>query len=137
MKITLLKSTVCQPQRCGRAQCHAFSHAASFIAPPRRVAQAAHTTRDFTVTRALEEGTDPEQFEGLDPAEDAEIPGTYRDAMTSNTPLGKAIKEVCSELDNLAALEKETLTEADALLKKLGLKTSLFDVPEAKSKDNE
>lgn len=61
MKITLLKSTVCQPQRCGRAQCHAFSHAASFIAPPRRVAQAAHTTRDLTVTRALEEGTDPEQ----------------------------------------------------------------------------
>jgi hypothetical protein len=66
-----------------------------------------------------------------------QIPGTYRDAMTSNTPLGKAIKEACSELDTLAALEKETLTEADALLKKLGLKSSLFDEPEAKSKDNE
>jgi hypothetical protein len=57
--------------------------------------------------------------------------------MTSNTPLGKAIKEACSELDNLAALEKETLTEADALLKKLGLKSSIFDVPEAKSSDSE
>jgi hypothetical protein len=66
-----------------------------------------------------------------------QIPGTYRDAMTSNTPLGKAIKEACSELDNLAALEKETLTEADALLKKLGLKSSIFDVPEAKSSDSE
>ena len=60
-----------------------------------------------------------------------QIPGTYRDAMTSNTPLGKAIKEACSEIDNLAALERETLTEADALLKKLGLKGSIFDVPEA------
>lgn len=71
------------------------------------------------------------------PSLSMQIPGTYRDAMTSNTPLGKAIKEACSELDNLAALEKETLTEADALLKKLGLKSSLFDVPEAKSNDNE
>lgn len=66
-----------------------------------------------------------------------QIPGTYRDAMTSNTPLGKAIKEACSEIDNLAALEKETLTEADALLKKLGLKGSIFDVPEAVSDDDE
>lgn len=66
-----------------------------------------------------------------------QIPGTYRDAMTSNTPLGKAIKEACGELDNLAALEKETLTEADALLKKLGLKSSLFDVPVAESDDDE
>lgn len=58
-----------------------------------------------------------------------QIPGNYRDAMTSNTPLGKAVKEACAELDTLAALERETLSEADALLKKLGLKTSIFDVP--------
>lgn len=51
------------------------------------------------------------------------------DAMTSSTPLGKAVKEACAELDNLAALERETLSEADALLKKLGIKTSIFDAP--------
>lgn len=61
MNITTLKSTVCQPQRCGRAQCQAISHAASFIAPPRRVAQAAHTIRNSAVTKALEDETDPEQ----------------------------------------------------------------------------
>jgi len=61
MNITILRSTICQPQCCGRAQSHAISHAANFIAPPRRVAQAAHTTRNFTVTKALEDGTGPEQ----------------------------------------------------------------------------
>jgi hypothetical protein len=49
--------------------------------------------------------------------------------MSSNTPLGKAVKEACKELDTLAALERETLNEADALLKKLGIKSSIFDVP--------
>lgn len=57
-----------------------------------------------------------------------QIPGTYRDAMSSNTQLGKAIKDACNELDILGKLENETLTEADALLKKLGYKGSLFDV---------
>ena len=47
--------------------------------------------------------------------------------MTSNTQLGKAVRDAVSELDALAALERETLVEADALLKKLGLKSSLFD----------
>jgi len=61
MNITILRSTVCQPQRCGHAPCHAISHAASFIAPPRRVAQASHKTRNFAVTKAIEDGTGPEQ----------------------------------------------------------------------------
>ena len=56
--------------------------------------------------------------------------------MSSNTPLGKAIKEVCSELDTLGELERETLEEADALLKKLGLKTSIFDVPKVDDNEN-
>ena len=47
--------------------------------------------------------------------------------MTSNTQLGKAVRDAVRELDALAALERETLVEADALLKKLGLKSSLFD----------
>ena len=57
--------------------------------------------------------------------------------MTSNTPLGKAVKDACNELDTLVALERETLTEADALLKKLGIKTSLFDVPAAETSSTE
>jgi hypothetical protein len=61
MKITLVRSGVCQPQRCALAHCNAISPAASFIVSPRRVAQAVQTTRRCTITRAVEEGTDPEE----------------------------------------------------------------------------
>jgi hypothetical protein len=47
--------------------------------------------------------------------------------MSSNTPLGKAVKDACAELDTLAGLERETLEEAEKLLKQLGYKGSLFD----------
>ena len=42
--------------------------------------------------------------QGLLPEEDAQIPGGYRDAMSSNTPLGKAVRGVCEELDTLGGL---------------------------------
>lgn len=45
-----------------------------------------------------------EESEGLLPEEDPEIPGTYRDAMTTNTQLGKAVKGACDELDTLGEL---------------------------------
>ena len=57
--------------------------------------------------------------------------------MTSNTPLGKAVKDACAELDTLAALERRTLNEADALLKKLSLKSSIFDVPAGSGSEEE
>ena len=56
-----------------------------------------------------------------------QIPGTYRDAMSGNTQLGKAVRDACEELDTLAALEMETLNEAEQLLKKVGFKGSLFN----------
>jgi hypothetical protein len=65
-------------------------------------------------------------FEGLAPEEDAEVPGGYTEAMSASTRLGKAIRSACDELDTLAALEDQTLREADALLGKLGVKGSLF-----------
>lgn len=45
-----------------------------------------------------------EEQEGLLPEEDVQIPGGYRDAMSSNTALGKAVKGVCDELDTLGGL---------------------------------
>lgn len=45
-----------------------------------------------------------QEVEGLLPEEDPEIPGTYKDAMSSNTQLGKAVKEACDELDTLGTL---------------------------------
>jgi len=48
--------------------------------------------------------------------------------MSSNTPLGKAVRDTCSELEALAALERETLQEAEDLLKNVGFKGSLFEV---------
>jgi len=56
-----------------------------------------------------------------------QIPGTYRDAMSRNTQLGKAVRDACEELDTLSALEMETLNEAEQLLKKVGFKGSLFN----------
>ena len=37
------------------------------------------------------------------------MPGTYRDAMTTNTPLGKAVKGACDELDALGSLVRRLL----------------------------
>ncbi|KAL4442521.1 hypothetical protein ABPG77_005105 [Micractinium sp. CCAP 211/92] len=71
-----------------------------------------------------------EESEGLLPEEDKEIPGTYRDAMTTNTPLGKAVKGACDELDTLGELERQTLEQAEDLLKQLGFKGSLFAAPQ-------
>ena len=67
------------------------------------------------------------QFEGLLPGEDTQIPGTYHDAMSGSTPLGKAVRSTCDELDALAALEQQTLADAEQLLKSMGWRGSLFD----------
>ena len=58
-----------------------------------------------------------------------QVPGGYRDAMSGNTPLGKAVRGACDELDALGALELDTLTQAEALLKSVGYKGSLFTAP--------
>lgn len=42
--------------------------------------------------------------EGLLPEEDAQVPGGYREAMSSKTPLGKAVSGACEELDTLGSL---------------------------------
>ncbi|KAI7838438.1 hypothetical protein COHA_007701 [Chlorella ohadii] len=70
-----------------------------------------------------------QEGEGLLPEEDVQIPGSYRDAMSSKTPLGKAVAGACDELDALGSLERQTLEEAEGLLKKLGFKGSLFAAP--------
>lgn len=64
-----------------------------------------------------------------------QIPGTYRDAMTTNTQLGKAVRDACQELDALAALEREALDQAEALLRTVGFKGSLFDIQTDKVED--
>ncbi len=45
-----------------------------------------------------------QEGEGLLPEEDVQIPGSYRDAMSSKTPLGKAVAGACDELDALGSL---------------------------------
>ncbi|KAF6259273.1 hypothetical protein COO60DRAFT_1700912 [Scenedesmus sp. NREL 46B-D3] len=66
------------------------------------------------------------QFEGLLPEEDVEVPGTYFDAMNSQTKLGKAVRAAVEELEHLGDLEVEVLQQCDDLLKKLGMKGSIF-----------
>ena len=47
---------------------------------------------------------DEEEGGGLLPEEDVEISGSYRAALSSNTPLGQAVSGACDELDALGAL---------------------------------
>lgn len=65
-----------------------------------------------------------------------QVPGTYMDAMSGNTPLGKAIRGACEELDTLGSLERDTLNEAEALLKSVGYKGSLFTPPPSEGDDD-
>ena len=59
--------------------------------------------------------------------------------MSSNTKLGKAIKDACNELDTLASLERDTLEEANELLRKLGYKGSIFEAgnPQSPTQDSD
>ncbi|KIZ00522.1 hypothetical protein MNEG_7439 [Monoraphidium neglectum] len=89
------------------------------------------------------DGGDEEEFVGLLPEEDQEVPGTYFDALNRNTKLGKAVASAVDELEHLNDMvgrggprqtgsrgeggrEMESLAQADQLLQKLGLKGSLF-----------
>ncbi|KAG2502045.1 hypothetical protein HYH03_000539 [Edaphochlamys debaryana] len=80
-----------------------------------------------------------EEFVGLLPEEDTEVPGTYFDALNPQTKLGKAVKAAVEEINTLNALELESLKKADELLKKLGLKSSIFEgaPPEQPAEDQE
>ncbi|KAI8469377.1 MAG: hypothetical protein J3K34DRAFT_423842 [Monoraphidium minutum] len=89
--------------------------------------------RRAVAVRAAEPGADKaagaepqEEVDGLLPEEDVEVPGTYFDALNRNTRLGKAVAAAVDELEHLSGMEMESLSKADDLLKKLGLKSSLF-----------
>ncbi|KAL3162523.1 hypothetical protein ABBQ32_010179 [Trebouxia sp. C0010 RCD-2024] len=79
---------------------------------------------------------DDEDFEGLLPEEDWTVPGGYQDSLSSNTELGRAVQSACDELDNLSALEKESLTKASELLQKLGYKGDIFQSSPASTDGN-
>ncbi|GIL67318.1 hypothetical protein Vafri_20721 [Volvox africanus] len=86
-----------------------------------------------------EAGGSDEEFVGIPPEDDVEVPGSYMDALNPNTKLGKAVRAAVDELNHLNAMEMETLQQCDALLKKLGLKTSIMQAPaqpEESSKDS-
>lgn len=62
MQISCMRSlSVCLPQRSAQAQCHAIPHVAHFIITPRRVTHAVHTTRTYTIKKAIKDGSDPEE----------------------------------------------------------------------------
>lgn len=58
-----------------------------------------------------------------------QVPGNYKDAMSSKTELGNAVREACDELDALRGLETDVIQQAEDLLKGIGFKGSLFDAP--------
>ncbi|KAL6771663.1 hypothetical protein ACKKBG_A27315 [Auxenochlorella protothecoides x Auxenochlorella symbiontica] len=50
-----------------------------------------------------------------------QIPGSYRDAMSKQTPLGRAVEDAVADLDALVLAEKEQQEKAAELLSKLGV----------------
>ncbi|GLC40950.1 hypothetical protein PLESTB_000963300 [Pleodorina starrii] len=74
-------------------------------------------------------GGSDEEFVGIPPEEDVEVPGGYMDALNPNTKLGKAVRAAVDELNHLNSMEMESLQQCDALLKKLGLKSSILQAP--------
>ena len=95
--------------------------------------------------RATPEGDDKQvdaEMQALDEDEYREIfdpsnqvPGSYRDAMSSKTELGNAVREACDELDALRGLETDVIQQAEELLKGIGMKGSLFDVGEEQTNE--
>ena len=59
-----------------------------------------------------------------------QVPGNYKDAMSSKTELGAAVRDACNELDTLRDLETGVIQQAEDLLKGIGYKGSLFASPE-------
>ena len=57
------------------------------------------------------------------------MPGTYVDAMTASTPLGRAVRNSIEELHALDGLQNDLLVEAEAILKSVGFKGTLFHAP--------
>ncbi len=49
-----------------------------------------------------------------------QVPGGYKDSLSSNTELGRAVRDACNELDHLSDLEQDQLSKANDLLKQLG-----------------
>ena len=72
----------------------------------------------------LEALDDEEYREIFDPTN--QIPGGFKDAMSSKTELGSAVREASDELDALRGLETDVIQQAEDLLKGIGYKGSLF-----------
>lgn len=84
-----------------------------------------------------QEEQDDDGFEGLLPEEDFTVPGGYQDSLSSNTPLGRAVREACDELDHLNKMEADVLGEATALLKKLGIKQTPIKPPPQQEQESQ
>ncbi len=76
------------------------------------------------VDDVLEALDDDEYREIFDPTN--QIPGGFKDAMSSKTELGSAVREACDELDTLRGLETDVIQQAEDLLKGIGYRGSLF-----------
>ena len=40
-----------------------------------------------------------------------QVPGGYQDSLSSNTPLGRAVREACDELEALGSMVRHNMTE--------------------------
>jgi hypothetical protein len=66
------------------------------------------------------------EWEGLTPEEDFEVPGSSTSILSQNTELGRAVSAACDEMHHLGSLEDDVLRQAEELLRKYGVKSSLY-----------
>uniref|UniRef100_A0A061SH60 Uncharacterized protein n=1 Tax=Tetraselmis sp. GSL018 TaxID=582737 RepID=A0A061SH60_9CHLO len=115
--------------RLGRS--HLINYRASFLIPDTVIcAQKSSAPRD--------EPGDDSELEGsqvFTEDEDWEVPGGPNDSLSSNTPLGRAVRSACEELETLNAIESDVLGEADSLLRKLGYKGGSLAPPKRSGGD--
>ena len=123
----------------GMSRCVSYRHSSMLFQSPMLECDTFKRNVETCMVYAGAPGSEPEESEQdmqmwMDEEEFVEIfdqsnqiPGNYKDAMSSKTELGAAIRDACGELDALGSLEQSVLEEAEGLLKQIGYKGSLFD----------
>ena len=109
-------------RRCVSAKC-AFCTRAS--RRPLRLAACATPDASQPKKSPAQPEDDIDDFEGLQPEEDWEVPGNPLATLSQNTEIGKAVNDACDELDHLGGLEADVLQQAQDVLKKFGYSTNV------------
>lgn len=107
-------------------RCRVTAKRAFLARAPRRPSRlAARAASDTPEPKAEAAQPEDDDFEGLTPEEDWEVPGNPLATLSQNTEIGRAVNDACEELDHLSGLEADVLQQAQDVLKKFGYSTNV------------